>query len=335
MQHDIQRRQFLADAATWAGVAAAGASCVAANRILEAAQSKDEAAPGGHEPIVDPHQHLWDLEKLKLSWLSNPAMASLNRSFVTPDYLEATKGLNVVKAVYMEVDCDVDYQEREAEYALGLCQRGDSPTVGAVIGGRPASSGFGKYLEKFSGSPHLKGVRQILHVDSAPKGTCLEPRFVEGIKLLGERGLRFELCMRPGEIIDGVKLVDQCPKTRFVVDHCGNMSVQSTDRQLREVWMNGMREMAGHDHVVCKISGIVVTADRDRWKASDLAPNVDFCMDTFGENRVMFAGDWPVCTLVASYRQWVEALDSIVSRRTERFRRKLFHDNAAKFYELG
>jgi L-fuconolactonase len=58
-------------------------------------------------------------------------------------------------------------------------------------------------------------------------------------------------------------------------------------------------------------------------------------MDTFGENRVMFAGDWPVCTLVASYRQWVEALDSIVGRRTERFRRKLFHDNAAKFYELG
>ena len=50
-------------------------------------------------PIVDTHQHLWDLSKFQLRWLSPP----LDRSFTTKDYVEATQGLGVVKAVYMEV----------------------------------------------------------------------------------------------------------------------------------------------------------------------------------------------------------------------------------------
>jgi predicted TIM-barrel fold metal-dependent hydrolase len=49
----------------------------------------------------------------------------------------------------------------------------------------------------------------------------------------------------------------------------------------------------------------------------------------------MFGGDWPVCTLAATYRQWVEALRTIVRDRSERDQRKLFHDNAVAFYRLG
>jgi L-fuconolactonase len=49
----------------------------------------------------------------------------------------------------------------------------------------------------------------------------------------------------------------------------------------------------------------------------------------------MFGGDWPVCTLTASYRQWVEALREIVKDRTDVEQRKLFHDNAAKFFGVG
>jgi len=103
---------------------------------------------------------------------------------------------------------------------------------------------------------------------------------------------------------------------------------------LREAWMKGMREMAGRPNTICKISGIIVTADKQNWKPDDLAPNVNFCLETFGDDRVCFAGDWPVCTRTASYKQWVEALKWIVRDRPAEFQRKLFHDNAAKFYGL-
>ena len=92
---------------------------------------------------------------------------------------------------------------------------------------------------------------------------------------------------------------------------------------------------AERPNVICKISGIIATADKDNWSAADLAPNMNFCMDTFGEDRVIFAGDWPVCTLTAPFGGWLNALKEIVKKRSPEFQKKLFHDNAVKFYELG
>ena len=169
-------------------------------------------------PIVDTHQHLWDLSKVQLSWLKTAG--HLNRSYVTKDYLEATRGLNVVKSVYMEVAVDEEYLLAEAEYVIELCKRDDNPTVAAVIGGRPASEGFREYITRFKGSPYVKGVRHILP-GGAPELWSGKP-FLDGIRLLGELGMRFDLCMPPARLPDAMKVVDQSPDTRFVLDHCGN-----------------------------------------------------------------------------------------------------------------
>ena len=67
---------------------------------------------------------------------------------------------------------------------------------------------------------------------------------------------------------------------------------------------------------MCKVSGIVASAAPDPWTADDLAPIINHVLDTFGPDRVMFGGDWPVCTLAATYRQWVEALKAIVATRS-------------------
>ena len=49
----------------------------------------------------------------------------------------------------------------------------------------------------------------------------------------------------------------------------------------------------------------------------------------------MFAGDWPVCTLTAPFGDWAGALKTIVKGRSEAFQRKLFFENAVRFYKLG
>ena len=96
-----------------------------------------------------------------------------------------------------------------------------------------------------------------------------------------------------------------------------------------------MKAAAGLENVVCKISGIVVTAKGRDWQPADLAENVNYCLDTFGEDRVFFGGDWPVCTLRASLAQWVDALKWIVRDRSPEYRRKLLHDNAVRLYGLA
>lgn len=280
-------------------------------------------------PIIDTHQHLWDLNRFRLPWIEDGG--PLARSYVMSDYLAATDGLNVVKTVYMEVDVDPAQQAAEAEHVIDLCQRQDNPMAAAVISGRPASEGFRAYITPLARSPYIKGVRQVLHGGSTPPGYCLQPEFVQGVRLLGELGLRYDLCLRSEELLDGAKLADACPDTRFILDHCGNANVQADDRAQ---WARDIAEVAARPNVVCKISGIVASAKPGAWTADDLAPIIRHTAEVFGPERILFGGDWPVCTLAATFRQWVEALKQIVAEWSEENQRKLFHDNAARFYAL-
>lgn len=307
----MNRRAFL-------GSAVAGTSAAA----LAAAADEEPL------PIVDTHQHLWDLRRFRLPWLEKGS--SLDRNYLMRDYLKAADGLNIVKTVYMEVDVDPAQQVDEADCVIGLCQRADNPMVAAVISGRPAADGFAAYLARYKDSALIKGIRQVLHGASTPRGTCLDRKFVAGVRRLGDLGMSFDLCMRPDELLDAAKLVDACPEMRFILDHCGNAPVQNKDLS---GWKKGIAAVARRKNVVCKVSGIVAGA-RKEWTADDLAPAVKHTLEVFGPDRVMFAGDWPVCTGRATLRQWVEALKSIVRDRPRPEQKKLFHDNAVAFYGL-
>jgi predicted TIM-barrel fold metal-dependent hydrolase len=325
--HNLPRREFFARLGRAAAVP-----------LVSGLAETTIAADDKPLPLIDTHQHLWDLERFNLPWVdSQPA---LKRSYLPSDYKEAAAGLNVAKAVYMEVDVEPKQQVREAEYLIELCESQTGPTVAAVISGRPAEDSFRPYITRYKDSPYIKGVRQVLHAPSAKRGLCLEKPYVAGVRLLGELGKSFDLCMRPAELSDGAKLAAMC-ETRLIVDHCGNADPKAfmkdpPEKPGHEVeqWKRDMAALAAHDHVLCKISGIVARAPKDSWRAEHLAPIVNFCLDTFGPDRVVFGSDWPVCTLVAEYRAWVRALREIIAERDATAQRKLLHDNAASHYGL-
>ncbi len=284
-------------------------------------------------PIIDTHQHLWDLSKLHLPWLAGGGKLAANH--VLADYEREAAGLNIVNTVYMEVDAEATQRVLEAEIVLGLCRQKDTLLVGAVIGGDPLDSGFAAYVERFSGDRHVKGVRKVLH-GGLERGTCLKPEFVRAMRLLGARKLLFDLCLRPNELEDGVKLTHQCPDTRFVLDHCGNPNIHAAlDSPEHIGWKRGIAELAEQPNIVCKISGIIAQLKPGEDASSLLAPFVNTCVQSFGHDRVMFASDWPVCTLGASLRTWVETLQAIVADWNEADKRKLFHDNASHVYGLN
>ena len=308
-----------------------------ANARLSVARPQDAATL----PIIDTHQHLWDLAQFQPPWLEK-ADAKIASKHDTTDYLAETKGLNVVKAVYMEVDVAPADQDREADYVLSLIAAAKSPTVAAVISGRPNSESFAKYMARHRDNPLIKGVRQVLQVGSAERGLCTQPQFVKSIQLLGEMGKSFDLCMRPSELGDGATLAAKCPGTRFVVDHCGNANPAAwlpkekqtvAPAHTVEQWKSDIGKLAKLDNVICKISGIVAQV-RPGWTPDYLAPAINFCLDEFGPDRVVFGGDWPVCKMGASFAEWVDALKQIVSARPLADQKKLFHDNAVRHYQL-
>ena len=294
-------------------------------------------------PIVDTHQHLWDLEQFSLPWLAD--VEALNNNYRMDDYQRATAESGVAKTVYMEVDVAPEQRLAEVDFVSDLCARDDNPMAGAVISGSPGDAGFADYMARFSDNAYVKGVRQVLHVPSAARGTCVEPRFVEGMHLLGSMGKCFDLCMRPSELGDAVALVEQCSDTLFIVDHCGNADPQIVSGDVepdlenpfshdRQQWMDDMQALGAHDNVVCKLSGIVARAPQG-WTAETLAPTVEHCIASFGADGAVFGGDWPVCTLGAPLGEWVAALRQIVKGHSEEDQRRILHDNAVRLYGLA
>jgi len=322
MHREFDRRAFLR--------AAAGLMAFGIGRSVEARQAAATAL--GALPIIDTHQHLWDLKRFNLPWLAG-APKSINRNFLQTDFQAAVGDLNVVRSVYMEVDVHPAQQIQEAEFAIELCGAPESTVSGAVIGGYPHEKGFADLVKRFAGVKCIKGFRTVLH-GNRPRGLCLQPAFIDSMKRLGEADLKFDLCMRPGELLDGAQVAAQAPQTTFILDHCGNIGAE-IDPALRSVWCEGLKAAAAQPNVVCKISGVVdKLAGRD-WTPDLLAENINFCLDAFVEDRVVFGGDSPVCLLGGSYRRWVESLAAIVCDRPDPFRKKLFHDNAARVYRVS
>lgn len=292
-------------------------------------------------PIIDTHQHLWDLKKIVLPWL-RPG-GPLTRDYVTKDYLEAVAGLNYVKVVYMEVNTAPTHFVAEADDVLELTKDPNNLVAAAVIGGRPAEPGFRQYVARYCDDRRITGVRQILHNDQTPRGFCLSSAFISGVQVLGEMGKTFDLCLRPAELADAVKLVDACPQTRFVLDHCGNgdpfafrktLPANVKPQHTVEQFKRDIDALAKRDRVVCKLSGFFETLAGHTWDLDDLAPLMNICLDAFGPDRVIFAGNWPVCTLAASLKQWTDACRQIVGNRPIEHQQKLLHDNAKRLYHL-
>ena len=291
-------------------------------------------------PIIDTHQHLWDLSRFRLPWLDE--VEPLNRSFLPADYAAAAEGCGVERTVYMEVDVAPEQIAAEVDHVGRQCADPADPMAAAVVSGRPADPGFGDWVGRLRDEPHVRGVRRILHAD-APPGTCLQDSFVDGVRRLGDAGLSFDLCMRPGELADAVTLAERCPGTLLILDHCGNADPNIVAGAARPEegpfghtagqWRDGISALGQRPNVVCKISGIVARVT-EGWSADLLAPTVDHCLDAFPPDRVVFGGDWPVCTLGASLEEWVRALRRIIAPRSDEDQRALLHGNAARLYRL-
>src|SRR3979490_3421654 len=99
--------------------------------------------------IIDTHQHLWDLDLFRYSWLDG--LPALNRSFHMSDYLSAAKGLNVVKSVHLEADVDEPYMLDETRHLLALADQLDNPLDGVVALGCAGRGGFTGSLDKIPG----------------------------------------------------------------------------------------------------------------------------------------------------------------------------------------
>ncbi|HZR44898.1 MAG TPA: amidohydrolase family protein [Ktedonobacteraceae bacterium] len=280
-------------------------------------------------PIVDAHVHLWNPEQFNMLWLKD--IPRLNRPYGLQDYREQTQGLPIRAMVYIEVGVEPQEALREARYVVELAR--EEPRLQAVIAAAPVERGdvVREHLESLVAiSPLIKGVRRNIQDETEPD-FCLRPDFVAGVRLLMEFKLSFDLCIKHWQLPSVIELVRRCPDTAFVLDHLGKPDIK---QQLLDPWQTDLHKLAELPNVVCKISGMVTEADHEGWQPADLEPFINVVLEAFGKDRVLFGSDWPVALLAAPYQRWYETLDALTAHLPVSARRKLWAENALRFYRI-
>ncbi len=280
-------------------------------------------------PIVDAHVHLWDPRHIRMPWLDDHS--SLNKRFGLAEYNDQTNGVTIDGMVYLEVDVAPHYTLLEAEWVVELAR--EEPRLKAIVPHAPLEYGeeVRVYLAELAGlDSRIKGVRRLLQGEE-DVAYCLRPDFVRGVQMLAEYNLSFDVCIFHQQLASVIKLVRQCPDTSFILDHIGKPRIKE---HILDPWRDQISELALLPNVVCKVSGLVTEADWNNWTSADLAPYVEHVLAAFGEDRVVFGGDWPVSTQASTYRKWVETLDALTIHLSPQAKRKLWNENARRFYRM-
>jgi L-fuconolactonase len=280
-------------------------------------------------PIVDSHLHLWDPSHFRMSWLDGNEI--LNKPYGLAEYRQHTASVDIAAMVYVQVEVEPDYGLLEAQWVADRAREDDR--IQAIVAWAPLE--FGEqaraYLDALVKiSPRIRGVRRL--IQSEPDDDfCVRPRFIRGVQLLAEYGLSFDICIYHRHLPNAIRLVRECPNVSFILDHIGKPEI---GKRLLDPWRANLRELASFPNVICKLSGMVTEADFKSWTPADLAPYADHVIASFGEDRIAFGGDWPVAFQASTYPRWVATLDGLTASLSPEAKRKLWSDNARRFYRI-
>lgn len=279
-------------------------------------------------PLIDAHLHLWDPRRFNYPWLRE--FPRLHRPYLLEDYLDSDNDFTIQGMVFVQCECDPLQARLETDWVLALACK--EPRLRAVVAWAPVETGerVRENIESLVGSPLVKGVRRIIQYESDPE-FCLHPSFIQGVRLISEYNLSFDICVNHTQLENVIRLVASCPDVRFVLDHIGKPGIR---HGALEPWKTNIGRLAQFPNLWCKISGLVAEADCDHWKEADLRPYIDHVVECFGFDRMLYGSDWPVVLLASELPRWVTCLNQSVEQCSVDEKRKLFHDNAVAFYRI-
>ncbi len=276
-------------------------------------------------PIVDVHQHLIYPDRYDYPWTTTiPALRG--RSFAYEDYVRASVGCGIDATVFMESGASQPTDHAESAFVRSLLTEPGCVIAGLVASCHPERPGFERFLDELE-HPHILGLRRILHVED--DDLSRSSLFRANVRLLGGRGLTFDLCFLSRQLPIALELAGDCPNVSFVLDHCGipDIAAGSID-----TWRRDIDRLAELANVACKISGVLTYCDPARADRSAVAPYVEHCIEVFGWDRVVWGSDWPLVEINASLQDWVAITRELVSGESPDNQSKLFSENARRIY---
>jgi L-fuconolactonase len=277
--------------------------------------------------IIDTHQHLWDLDRVAYPWLV-PEFGPIAQSFVPADLEPQLAPAGVTRTVLIQSAnsyADTEYMFQQADmYPWIVGVSGWVPLLFPDVAARA--------IDRFKRNPKFVGMRHLIHNEADPKW-LLQDRVIEGLGLLADHNLAFDVVALNHEHLACVPVVGaQVPELRMVIDHLGQPPIKT--REFGQ-WGEDMKIAAENPRVYAKISGLGTASGMpDTWTADDIRPYVDFVLETFGPERCMVGGDWPVSVLAGGYVKAWTAYRAALSHHPASVQAQVLSETATSFYCL-
>ncbi|RYP46768.1 hypothetical protein DL768_007057 [Monosporascus sp. mg162] len=238
----------------------------------------------------------------------------------------------------------------------------------ACVPWAPLPSGpevLGRYLDRvkeIAGEeswPRVKGFRYLLQ--DKPNGTALQDGFIESLKLLGRRGFVFDVGVNQHErgriqLEETVEMIDRAhdgvpeeEKVVFILNHMCKPDLEIYNVQTSPsfiAWRTAMFTLSKCSRTYVKLSGGFSEMGESlrRRPAEDvfdaITPWLTVLLAAFGPSRLMFASDWPVCTVGVpdgdAWPKWRAVIDRLCYMMSygDEERRMIWAGTAAKAYGI-
>ena len=296
-------------------------------------------------PMIDAHHHFWDPSINYHPWLNDQPpipfrygdYSSLQQAYLPLDYFRDVGHHRVVKTVYIETEWDPRDPVGETRWVDALHAQTGYPNA-VVAQAWLDRDDVAEVLAGISVSPLVRSVRHKPAACASPAtaarglpGSMDDVRWRAGFERLVRHGLMFDLQTPWWHLDAALALASDYPQMTIILNHAGLPSDRS-DQGLRG-WHGAMAALADAPNVMVKISGIgqpgvAWTAQANRWIVRET-------IAIFGVERCMFASNFPVDGLCASFTTIFDGFKEITVDLPPTSQRALFHDNAARIYNIA
>ncbi|MGL1885115.1 MAG: amidohydrolase family protein [Reichenbachiella sp.] len=273
---------------------------------------------------IDSHQHFWNFEKEKHNWI-NDDMAVLKRDFAPSDLKLCLEETGIGGCIAVQAD----QKEEETNFLLELSNANDF--IKGIVGWVDLrAENIAERLKHYAQFEKLSGFRHVVQDEQDPN-FMLGEAFQRGMSLLKDYGFTYDILIFPTQLEAALETVKRHSDQKFVIDHIAKPYIK--EGKIDE-WATYMRQIAAHDHVMCKVSGMVTEADWTEWKYEDFVSYMDVVVETFGVDRLMYGSDWPVCLLGGDYKEVKSIPDRYFEKFSKEEQEKIFGKNAVDFYGI-
>ncbi|EAK3293320.1 amidohydrolase [Campylobacter jejuni] len=253
------------------------------------------------QKIFDAHLHLWDLEKIHISWIKDDEKLEQNYDFFRMK--QEYKEFEFIGAMYVEVNSDD--LEKEALFAL------EQKKLHNLL----------FCLADFKHKEELSSFREVMHTSKKGAKRLFEADFEEKIEILKTFNIPFEACMKNEELSFLENFLNKNSNLKVVLNHLGSPKINRLNEYKKD--LNLLKKFP---NLYIKLS--IPDGFSQETPKEFIFELFAFLKENFSENKFIFGSNYPVSNL--SPKQWIEL---IMQSKVFKDLDLIFYKNALSIYK--